>query len=78
MSLLTSARTVLNAAPAPAEPLDPSLLHLVDILVVNQTEAELLAGEGAGQVGSRLTHLVPRYGYRSLEWRSYILSGCCL
>ena len=59
-SLLTSARTVLNAAPAPAGPLDPALLHLVDILVVNQTEAELLAGEGEGQAGNRLTHLVPR------------------
>jgi len=52
-------RTVLNAAPAPAGPLDPALLHLVDILVVNQTEAELLAGEGEGQAGNRLTHLVP-------------------
>jgi ribokinase len=46
------ARTVLNAAPAPPPgSLDlQALLAATDVLVVNETEAELMAGEG-GEVG---------------------------
>jgi ribokinase len=42
------ARTVLNAAPAPPPgSLDlQALLAATDVLVVNETEAELMAGEG--------------------------------
>lgn len=40
------ARTVLNAAPAPKEGLEPRILEMTDVLVVNETEAELLAGCG--------------------------------
>jgi ribokinase len=40
------ARTVLNAAPAPAAGLDPAILAATDVLVVNETEAEVLAGCG--------------------------------
>ena len=39
--------TILNAAPGRAD-LGPELLDSVDILVVNETEAALLAGAGAG------------------------------
>ena len=43
--------TILNAAPGRAD-LGPELLDSVDILVVNETEAALLAGAvaGAGEV----------------------------
>ena len=41
--------TILNAAPGRAD-LGPELLDSVDILVVNETEAALLAGEVAGEV----------------------------
>lgn len=37
--------TILNAAPGRAD-LGPELLDSVDILVVNETEAALLAGAG--------------------------------
>jgi ribokinase len=37
------ARTILN--PAPAQPCDPALLDLVDILVLNETELGILAGQ---------------------------------
>ncbi len=36
--------TVLNAAPVPREPLDDTLLALVDILIVNESEATALSG----------------------------------
>src|SRR5262249_37699127 len=38
------ATTILNAAPA--RPLGPEVLSLVDVLVVNETELALLAGDG--------------------------------
>ena len=38
--------TILNAAPIPREPLDDDLLALVDILVINETEASLLTVTG--------------------------------
>ncbi len=39
-------RVVLNAAPAPADPLPAALLESVDILVVNEGELAQLAGDG--------------------------------
>ena len=42
-------RTVLNAAPA-RDDLDPEILENTDILVVNQTEAEIISGI-SGQEG---------------------------
>jgi ribokinase len=39
--------TLLNPAPAPAEPLDEALLALVDVLTPNRTEAAKLTGETA-------------------------------
>jgi ribokinase len=45
------ARTVLNAAPAPAAGLEPAILEATDVLVVNETEAEVLAGCGEDEVG---------------------------
>jgi ribokinase len=44
------ARTVLNPAPA-AGPLPPALLALVDLLVPNEGEAAILAGNGSGGGG---------------------------
>jgi ribokinase len=38
-------RTLLNPAPAPAEPLDDELWQLVDVVTPNQSEAALLTGE---------------------------------
>lgn len=38
-------RTLLNPAPAPAEPLDAELWGLVDVVTPNQTEAMRLTGE---------------------------------
>ena len=38
-------RTLLNPAPAPAEPLDAGMWGLVDVMTPNQTEAGLLTGE---------------------------------
>lgn len=38
------ATVILNPAPAPKEPLPAELLALVDILIPNQTEAELICG----------------------------------
>jgi ribokinase len=38
-------RTLLNPAPAPAEPLDAALWALVDVVTPNQTEAVRLTGE---------------------------------
>ena len=41
----SGARTVLNAAPAPADPSDglmPDILAAADVLCVNETEAEVL------------------------------------
>ena len=38
-------RTLLNPAPAPAEPLDADLWSLVDVITPNQTEAMRLTGE---------------------------------
>ena len=52
--------TILNAAPGRAD-LGPELLDSVDILVVNETEAALLAG--AGELV--LTH--PESGERAAE-----------
>ncbi|MFI5199271.1 MAG: ribokinase [Candidatus Limnocylindrales bacterium] len=49
------ARTILN--PAPADPFDPSLLELVDILTPNHLELAALAGSGlagSGLAGSSL------------------------
>ncbi len=43
------ARTIMNAAPAPTDPLEDTMkdiLACVDVLVVNETEAEVLLGEG--------------------------------
>ncbi len=40
-------RTVLN--PAPARPLPPEVLALVDVLVLNETELEMLAGMPVGR-----------------------------
>src|SRR5438067_424193 len=40
-------RTVLN--PAPARPLPPDVLALVDVLVLNETELEVLAGVPVGR-----------------------------
>jgi ribokinase len=37
-------RVVLN--PSPAQPLDPSLMRLVDVLVANETEIGVLSGQG--------------------------------
>lgn len=36
--------TLLNAAPAPAHPLDPALLAATDVLVVNEIEGQALSG----------------------------------
>lgn len=36
-------KTVLNAAPAPTDPLDDGFLQLIDYLVVNETEAQTLS-----------------------------------
>ena len=52
--------TILNAAPARAD-YDKELLGNVDILVVNETEAELLAGtQDLDTAGARLQTLVKR------------------
>lgn len=51
------ARTVLNAAPAVR--LAPELLQALDVLVVNQHEAAVLAG-GAGDEGATLLAMGPR------------------
>lgn len=40
----SGATVILNPAPAPKEPLPAELLSLVDILIPNQTEAELICG----------------------------------
>ena len=45
------ARTVLNAAPAPVAGLAADILAATDILVVNETEAEVLAGCGEDAEG---------------------------
>ena len=37
-------KVILNPAPAPAEPLPPQLLSLVDIIIPNETETSLLTG----------------------------------
>jgi ribokinase len=37
-------KTVLNAAPAPTIPIDEALLRQIDYLLVNETEAEAIAG----------------------------------
>lgn len=50
------ARTLLNAAPA--QPLPPALLAATDILIVNETEAERLAGKG-GMPATLAAALVP-------------------
>jgi ribokinase len=59
-------RTILD--PAPARPLDPKLLAMVDILTPNETEASILAGlppervslENVPSLGRRLLDLGPK------------------
>ncbi len=74
--------TILNAAPIPREPLDDDLLALVDILVINETEASLLTGiavnssktaQRAAEVlllrGPR--HVVTTLGAQGCLWSTY-------
>jgi ribokinase len=42
------ARVILDPAPAPGRPLPPELLHAVDILTPNESEAAMLAGLAPG------------------------------
>ena len=56
-------RTIFNAAPIPREPLADALLASVDILIVNETEAAVLAGmpvETPGAVRSAAERLIAR------------------
>ena len=56
-------RTILN--PAPARPVGPELLRLLDVLVVNETElAATLGGAGIGAEGrpAQLADLAERFG----------------
>ncbi|MGJ7904593.1 PfkB family carbohydrate kinase, partial [Lysobacter sp. 1R34A] len=52
---------VLNAAPAPAQPLPPGLLEAVDLLIVNEGELAALSGvsasAGAGHLEAALARL---------------------
>jgi ribokinase len=67
-------RVILNAAPA--QPLDAAVLDVVDVLVVNEHEARLVAGadEGTGleEVGRKLAQAVPvvvvTLGERGAVW----------
>ena len=45
-------QTVLNAAPAPIQPFDPSVLTQIDYLIVNETEAEAVCGKSVHDVQS--------------------------
>lgn len=61
-----SCRTLLNAAPVPRRPLEDALLGLVEILIVNETEAAALSGqpvddrERAHRAATRLLARGPR------------------
>jgi len=48
MAYRENTRVMLNAAPAPAEPLDEALLRKVEVLVVNEGEAAALSGMPVG------------------------------
>jgi ribokinase len=43
-------QTVLNAAPAPTHPFDPSVLKSIDYLIVNETEAEAICGNSTHDI----------------------------
>jgi ribokinase len=49
MAVLHKKKILLNVAPA--SPLDSGLMQLVDILVVNETEAEVITGEKIDDIG---------------------------
>lgn len=63
MAQTAGTRVILNAAPA--YPTDPQALELVDLLVVNEIEAEMLSGmavnkgDGARQAAAHLLRYVP-------------------
>lgn len=56
---IAGARTILNAAPA--RPLGPDLLNLIDVLVVNRVEAEMMAGVPVTDASAAIAAL-PRLG----------------
>jgi ribokinase len=47
-------RTVFNAAPAPNQPLDDAMLRQIDYLLVNESEAESIAGKAVKNIESAL------------------------
>ncbi|MBF6589703.1 MAG: ribokinase [Ktedonobacterales bacterium] len=73
--------TLLNAAPIPREPLSDALLALADLLVVNETEAEALAGMAvatsvtARGAAARLLVRGPRQVVITLGARGHIWCG---
>jgi ribokinase len=72
--------TLLNVAPIPREPLDDALFALVDVLIVNETEAAALAGmavespESAREASTRLLARGPRTIVLTLGAQGYLAS----
>jgi ribokinase len=82
MAAEAGATVVLNAAPLPAAPggLPPELLQAVDVLVVNEGEAQQLAGEAATPdswpvLADRLRALGPRAAVVTLGARGAVASS---
>lgn len=48
-------RVVLNAAPAPREPLPQPLLDALDLLIVNEGELAAITGDAGGSIAARAT-----------------------
>lgn len=70
-------RTLLNPAPAPAEPLDDELWQLVDILTPNESESALLTGE-AGLASPEACAAAIRRRYDGLTVVTLGGAGCLL